>query len=62
MGLFTLLGSTMSDSCIMENRKKWRLFAGALCDNRPFPSYFKHHYESVAKCKTFHVNISFVCI
>ena len=31
--------------------------------NRPFPSCFEPHYESTkAKCKTFHMKISFVCI
>ena len=32
------------------------------CFNRPFPSCFEPHYESEAKCKAFHVKISFVCI
>ena len=27
--------------------------------NRPFPSYFGHHYESEAKCKVFTMKISF---
>ena len=30
--------------------------------NRPFPSCCKPHYESEAKCKIFHMKISFVCI
>ena len=30
--------------------------------NRPFPSFCEPHYESEAKCKTFHMKISFVCI
>ena len=30
--------------------------------NRPFPSCCEPHYESEAKCKTFHSKISFVCI
>ena len=32
------------------------------CFNRPFPSCFEPHYVSEAKCKVFHVKISFVCI
>ena len=28
--------------------------------NRPFPSFCEPHYESEAKCKTFHMKISFV--
>ena len=28
---------------------------------RPFPSYCEPHYESEAKCKTFHMKIRFVC-
>ena len=31
-------------------------------ENRPFPSCCEPHYESEAKCKAFHVKISFVCI
>ena len=30
--------------------------------NSPFPSCCEPHYESEAKCKTFHMKISFVCI
>ena len=30
--------------------------------NRPFPSCCKPQYESEAKCKAFHMKISFVCI
>ena len=30
--------------------------------NRPFPGCCEPHYESEAKCKTFHMKISFVCI
>ena len=30
--------------------------------NRPFPSCCEPHYESEAKCKTFHMKINFVCI
>ena len=30
--------------------------------NRPFPSCCEPHYESEAKCKTFHMKISFLCI
>ena len=30
--------------------------------NRPFPSCCEPHYKSEAKCKAFHVKISFVCI
>ena len=30
--------------------------------NRPFPSCCESHYESEAKCKTFHMKISFVYI
>ena len=29
--------------------------------DRPFPSCCEPHYESKAKCKTFHMKISFVC-
>ena len=30
--------------------------------NRPFPSCCEPHYKSEAKCKTFHMKISFLCI
>ena len=30
-------------------------------NNRPFPSCCEPHYESEARCKTFHTKISFVC-
>lgn len=30
--------------------------------NRPFPSCCEPHYESEAKCKTFHMKIGLVCI
>ena len=30
--------------------------------NRPFPSCCEPHYESKAKCKIFHMKMSFVCI
>ena len=30
--------------------------------NRPFPSCCQPHYKSEAKCKGFHIKISFVCI
>ena len=30
--------------------------------NRSLPSCFEPHYESKAKCKAFHMKISFVCI
>ena len=37
------------------------LFSCVYC-NMPFSSCCEPHYESEAKCKTFHMKISFVCI
>ena len=33
-----------------------------LIDNRPFPSSKKPHSQNEAKCKTFLVKISFICM
>ena len=40
-------------------------FSGDNCsisENRPFPSYKKSHFQNEAKCETFVVKMSFICI
>ena len=46
----------------MRYRLIARYIMAAMSVVRPFPSCCEPHHESEAKCKTFHMKISFVCI
>ena len=46
----------------MESRKICNFDPKASESNRPFPSSKKSHFQNEAKCETFVVKMSFICI
>ena len=58
-GSFTSSGpDLLHRNMSVENRGKGHTWG--MPANRPFPSCCEPHYESEAKCKTFHMKINFV--
>ena len=61
---FTRLGK--NQGCRELNARKIGEFeqidVAGVQQNGPFLSCFEPHYESEAKCKAFHLKISFICI
>ena len=42
--------------------RHWERFRGKVKIKRPFPSSRKSHFQNEAKCETFAVKMSFICI